>query len=967
MSTKNEFHFKGSQVIIMSVVVVMLLVAEGLLIGLLARPQCENEVITQHTTSKPSSQTTQSTNVIPDDDWRLPKDLIPMSYQVELRPLFDPDEQGRYLFFGSSTVEFKCNKSTSQIKMHSSRLNYTTEQIKLSDSEGNVIDILHMEYDLIKEFVTFEIESECKQGEDYTLTFEKFISEMSLDLTGLYRSYYTTSDGEERMIVISHMWPTNARKVFPCFDEPALKAKFSFTLWSRANSELFAISNMPALSYQTKEFDGELWNATIFAESLPMSTYLIALSICDYSFAESLGTNDVKTRTYARAEAVANMEADYSADIAAKILDYYEAYFSVPYPLPKSDHMGVSDFDAGAMENWGFILYREVYLLYDENLSSVFDKEKVTNIVAHELAHQWFGNLVTLSWWNDAWLNEGFATYVSYLGESEVQPTWKSKDRFLLDELHAAFDIDALTSSHPLVQEANTPDEITALFDTISYSKGASILRMINDFMGEENFVLGLTHYLNDLSYSSATHLDLFQHWEDQAAEANLQFPVRLSEILKTWTLQMGYPVVNVEKSLALNRYTITQQYFLLDPSATAVEPDNDLLYKYKWYIPFSYKSYSQIGTEDSTRIWLPPIQGTQVTVEEEYYLLANIDAMGYYRVNYDKGTWSKLTTKLKSKSFQDILSKNRAQLLDDAFNLVRAERLDLTTAMELSMYLSNEQEYVPWNSFLASAKYMEYLLSRSSLYGMFKTYLLKLVEPTLYDYYGWDEENKNDDALFERMTRQTGIKAACYYGSHNCINNATALYRMWMDDPTNKSIISNTYRRDVFCAAIRDGGEKEWQFSWEQHHVSTNAQEQDDLRYGMACSKESWILSKYTKYCVDPNLIRGQDSIRSCLGYIAEEEYGRDVVWSFMVESWDDLVDSYGGGIVFKTLIESVTKRFSTEYDLNLLINFKQSNSNLGTAARAVDQAIEKTTTNIRWRKRNEPELKSWLSMQNI
>uniref|UniRef100_H2Y900 Aminopeptidase n=1 Tax=Ciona savignyi TaxID=51511 RepID=H2Y900_CIOSA len=291
-----------------------------------------------------------------------------------------------------------------------------------------------------------------------------------------------------RIIAISQMQPTDARKSFPCFDEPAFKATFKIFLWHKDPN--YALSNMPFVI--TEERYGG-WKRTEFEPTLRMSTYLLAFVVSEFGYEQSFTSGTPPTRIYARPEQVLNHNVEYAKNITPVILDYYESYFGVDYPLPKSDQIAVPDFALGGMENWGLVMYRETALLFDAAINSAYSKQRVARVIAHELSHQWFGDLITPLWWDELWLNEGFATFIEYIGTDYVEPGFRMMDQFVLYDLHDALTVDALTTSRPIIAEnVTTPDDINALFDDISYSKGGCFIRMISEFAGEEAFKLGL-------------------------------------------------------------------------------------------------------------------------------------------------------------------------------------------------------------------------------------------------------------------------------------------------------------------------------------------------------------------------------------------------------------------------------------------------------------------------------------------
>ncbi|MGH0179337.1 UNVERIFIED_CONTAM: hypothetical protein FKN15_020662 [Acipenser sinensis] len=356
----------------------------------------------------------------PWDESRLPDSLIPSGYSVTLWPSLKPNDKGMFTFKGNSTVVFKCEKKTDLIVIHSRLLNLTTKGQHLADvrdvSSSKSVDIQYSCLDTSNEFLVVQLRANLTEGKTYEMITD-FTGELSDDLVGFYRSEYMEG-GDKKLVATTQMQPTYART--PAVVLNALSQRpsgsqhvqcfFSLTLYSFADSV-------------NRTFDKAEWGITTFHPTPDMSTYLLAFIVCDFKNIHALNRN-VSIRIWARPEAIAEQQGDYALNITGPILQYFEDYYSIPYPLAKSDQVALPDFSAGAMENWGLVTYRETALLYNPNISSTSNKEWVATVIAHELAHQWFGNLVTVRWWNDLWLNEGFATYVSYLGADHAEPSW---------------------------------------------------------------------------------------------------------------------------------------------------------------------------------------------------------------------------------------------------------------------------------------------------------------------------------------------------------------------------------------------------------------------------------------------------------------------------------------------------------------------------------------------------------------
>lgn len=352
--------------------------------------------------------------------------------------------------------------------------------------------------------------------------------------------------------------PTYARKAFPCFDEPDIKAPFRVTLVRPSGSDFVALSNM---NVDGQTLIGGARTEVIFKESVPMSTYITCFIVADFVSITApvrpvLG-DEFELSVYSTSQQKDKL--NYALQVGVGVTEFYIEYFGIEYPLPKLDLAGIPDFNSGAMEQWGLVTFRETALLFDEATSSTSNKVRVASVISHEIGHMWFGNLVTMKWWNDLWLKEGFANFIEYKGMDAVHSDWNIMDHFVLDQLHGVMSLDASLASHPIVKVVESPDQIAELFDSITYSKGASIVRMLEDFVGAEKFKQGVTNYLNKYSYSSATTDDLLTEIEA------LGFEYDIKSMVETWTQQMGFPVINVEK-LNSNTYIVTQNRFLSNP-----------------------------------------------------------------------------------------------------------------------------------------------------------------------------------------------------------------------------------------------------------------------------------------------------------------------------------------------------------------------------------------------------------------
>ncbi|XP_019622170.1 PREDICTED: thyrotropin-releasing hormone-degrading ectoenzyme-like [Branchiostoma belcheri] len=585
---------------------------------------------------------------------RLPKSLAPYHYRLELKPNLEDS-----VFTGTVEISLHCLAPTRYIVLHANLLNITEGSVFLKSLRGEILTLRDWFLYPKNEFLVLESKTSLETGRRYVIGM-KFQGKLLEDMRGFYRSFYSANSthNDRRYLAVSQFAPMDARKAFPCFDEPAMKATFDVTLVHQ--SEYTALSNMPI---RQSEVRSEGWVADHFYTTLRMPTYLLAFVIADFGYKEGVtGIHDIVASPQMR----------------------------VP-----------------AMENWGLVVSHENRMLYAPKLSPVWKKEEVASMIAHELAHMWFGNLVTPEWWGGVWLKEGLATWAAVRGVDAAEPTWRVKERYFVQSLHQILPVDSSSLSHPLQLTVTGPQDVT---------RGSSLMRMLNTILGTA-FRKGILKYLQKYKYSNAGQNDLWACLTEVVQEDG-RTDVQVKEVMDTWTLQMGFPVVTVTRDYSNGRVTATQRHFLYDPEVNV--PDS--LRNYVWQVPLTFMSResgnTSLGNGDTSRgngtVSIPGIfwlrkreEDFRLSVDASSRLLANINQTGYYRVNYDVRNWQLLAEDLDTVTFQNIPTQSRAGLIDDAFNLVRSGHLAPEVALNLSRYLTREREYLPW---LAAERAFGYL-----------------------------------------------------------------------------------------------------------------------------------------------------------------------------------------------------------------------------------------------------------------
>ncbi|XP_043260326.1 endoplasmic reticulum aminopeptidase 1-like isoform X1 [Colletes gigas] len=872
--------------------------------------------------------------VFPWNNVRLPTFAHPTRYNITIHPNLTTLEVK-----GQVTIEFYVDKETNYIVFHSKNL--TINEKMVQDRKGHRLKIAKLlEYPKHQQLYLELEESKFRKRGNYSVHL-RFISKLRNELEGFYLSSYVTPEGEKRYLATTHFEPTYARSAFPCFDEPHFKAKFKVSIFR--DRFHIALCNMPVMNTEDAGFYmGTGLLRDDFQESLEMSTYLVAFVVCDFKRVSELTKRNISVSVYA-AEAMLP-QAKYAVNTAARIMDYFESFFGVRYPLPKQDLIAIPDFAAGAMENWGLITYRETSILYDPQEASTTDHEWVAIVVAHELAHQWFGNLVTMKWWNDLWLNEGAASFFEYKGVNYISPEWSMMDQFISDKTQPALSLDALTSSHPISVPVKDPNEIEAIFDDISYSKGASILNMLEGFLCEDVLKSGLNDYLNSHAYGNADTNDL---WAVFTKHANHTFDVKA--IMDTWTQQMGFPLITITRDG--NTITASQKRFLHSPK----ENDTELLqpkspFDYKWYVPLSY--YTDKEPRKLHNVWMNLTDVTFEVPNDVEYIKCNVNQSGFYRVTYPEEMWSSILATLLN-DHTKFSPADRANLIDDAFTLCEAGELNATIPLELSLYLLNERDYVPWATALGYLHSWKGRLSESPGYKRYITFLKRLLTPVT-KYVGWTDEGSH----LKKLLRIAVLQSAVSVKLDDVVKPAKTLFENWM---LRGERIAPNIRDVIYIAGIKFGGEEEWNHCWQNYQNTQVPSEKRIMLQALGKTTDSWLLQRYLLHSLDRDVVRSQD-VETVIASVASNTEGQFLAWRHLKAYWPQIHALFGNGsLTMGGLISVVISDFFTEYDYHEVSEFFKK-VDVGSGQRALEQSLETIKFNIHWVKENAEIVDRWL-----
>jgi len=682
--------------------------------------------VTENTTSPPSFTTTPATTEVPSTtlstpstpapptpDIRLPRSFSPTHYNVKLTPFIYNEDPSTFTFEGSVEITMQSIVASSNVTLHMRSLNITDNSIRLSSASGagNSPRFTSYTVDEDRDLLIIHLHRDTTPGVEYSLSME-FVGPLLFDEDGLYYDFYKR--GDQTVYMASTQFESiGARKAFPCFDEPDMKATFDVSLVRK--NHLVSLSNMPKIN-SIPQADGFVED--VYKTTKRSPTYLIACVVGDFNFTSTtIPGTDVAFKAWSRPEMVEHTM--YGLQFGANVTAFYNEFFDNPYPLPKEDMISLPTFHGG-MENWGLITYGDRNMLFEEGVSSEGTRNSIASIVAHEVAHQWFGDLVTMEWWSDLWLNEGFATYFEYFATDMLFPEWKRFDQFVF-AIHYAFDFDSEVTSHPMSSPVTTNDGIH--FDTIDYEKAGSVIRMASFVMGDDTFQKGLQRYLKAHEYGNANNLDLWSAMTQQSHADGKNLNV--TDVMLPWTLQLNYPVVKVLKEDG--KLVVTQKRFLKNPTAVDTgKYTSD--YGYLWKIPFTYVASSgrDFNVTDKDIVWISqsqqdiPVSSLKATD----WVLANVHQYGFYRVNYDDNNWQALIQQLKT-HHKSIPIINRAQIINDAWSLSRAGQLSTNIALHTLDYLDQELDYVPWQAAWQQFDYLNMMIRRTELYGKFQAFMV--------------------------------------------------------------------------------------------------------------------------------------------------------------------------------------------------------------------------------------------------
>ena len=862
-------------------------------------------------------------------DFRLPENVRPLRYQVTLEPNLE-----KFTFDGSADIGIVVNEETDTIVLNAIELQIASAVI--TDKQGGTAKATDVIFDQNRERVSIILPSQLEVG-NHTLHL-KFSGYLNDQLRGFYRSRYLDAEGAEHFMATTQFEATDARRAIPCWDEPSVKAIFEITLV--VPNQLQAISNMPVIE-EVMVANGK--KAVSFEATPLMSTYLLAFVVGDLACVEGHAVGGTLIRVWATKGK--EHLGQFALENSINALSYMNEYFGIDYPLPKMDHIAIPDFAAGAMENWGAITYRETALLYDPENSAAQIKQRVLEVVAHEMAHMWFGDLVTMEWWDDLWLNESFASWMGDKTVNHLYPEWQMWTQFVSHDTNAALSLDGLRNSHSIEANVDDPAEIRELFDAISYSKGGSVLRMLENYVGPETFKKGLNIYLTDHAYSNAQGRDLWHAINDAANQSNLNFPISVVDLMETWIKKIGYPVLRVHIGREDQKTAVefSQQRFLYDYLIDKTS-QHDLWPIHASVMTASGNTYSSTFAEASDSLEIG---------ESTSWVKLNSGQTGFYRVAYAEDEWIALSSAIRDKALPAV---DRLGLQNDAYALARSGHLPGTIFLTLANSFIDEDDAIVWGDLASNLKGLEGLLGSAPFLPDYREFARKIFGK-IVSKTGW-EADENETHL-KSLLRSIVIGQYGAYGDQGTIDFAVQSFK---EHAAATKIARPDIRGVVFGLAAQESNPDTYDELWNLYKKADLNEEKVRILSALTRVRDPQLINDLLNRTMGDE-VRSQDA-PGVIIQLANHAHGLEIAWDFLKANWKEFDRRYGkGGFAIMRLV-SIGSNFSSSDKEDEVREFFQVNP-APSAARTIEQTLESIRLNTAWIDANQSSVEKWLKMQ--
>lgn len=832
---------------------------------------------------------------------RLAELFTPENYQIELEIALD-----RRHFIGHEIIHGQ-KKTEEYIRLH-----WHNERRHLT-VKVNGEEIHHLSFRDHDEVVLSENADEqtAKYHAGQNLTIEIWFNGEIIDgsMSGLYPAKY----GEHELLT-TQFESTGARRVFPCVDEPAAKATFDLSITAQSDFAKTIISNQSALSRD--DHDDQV--TVRFATTPKMSTYLLAFVIGDLQKVSRQTARGVVVNAYATP--VQNPASlTFAADFAVKAIDFYEQYFGVNYPLTKSYQVAVPDFSAGAMENWGLVTYRESCLLVAPN-DSLSQKQYVATVIAHELSHQWFGDLVTMEWWNDLWLNESFANFMENFTTDQLYPEWHIWQGYESSDVVAALRRDALPGVQSVREEIDDPDAIDTLFDgAIVYAKGGRMVRMVHALVGDTAWRAALKNYFTKHAYGNTTMNDF---WNEMATASHLDFD--LTAMMNDLLTRPGYPVVTA--SLDDDQITLTQQRFLATGGDTTTER------------PFNFPLFAN----DKSAPKILHDHAITFTADDPSNFQLNMGNNSHFLTNY--------TPKLRAnlnRNFAKFADADRLKLLNEARMLASGanDYLPESELIPMLQSLAQEYNYAVWTSGTCAITDLSQIIEGdNAAEDRLKQLVRQIIDP-IFATIDQKHDTDNDTKLWLIL-----LGREIWSGNESVIRQYLTMFANNKND-LNK--IDGEIRSTVFANAVKHGEDEEFDFLFAQYKITSDATLKNDIMGGLTATEKPHQIATILENLTNQSVIRPQDLV-SWLAYLLSNKSARTDAWRWLRDHWDYIAKVYADDMTFSEFPQIAGARLKTTAELAEFREFFAPLRDSPMLQRAIVLGENDIAARIQWIARN-------------
>ena len=732
---------------------------------------------------------------------------------------------------------------------------------------------------------------------------------------GLYPCYFT-HDGVKKQLFATQFESHHAREVFPCVDEPAAKAEYDLTLITRPG--ITVLGNMPVKS---EEENGDSLTTT-FEKTPRMSSYLLAFVIGELHKKTARTKSGVEVNVWATPAQNENT-LDFALDIATRSIDFYDEYFGVKYPLPKSDHVALPDFSSGAMENWGLITYRESCLLADPELTPESSRRFIATVIAHELSHQWFGNLVTMQWWNDLWLNESFANMMEYVAIDALHPEWRMWEDFATNEVTAALRRDSLDGVQSVQADVNHPDEISTLFDpAIVYAKGGRLLVMVRKLIGEEAFRAGLKSYFEKFAYKNTVGNNLWQELESASGQP-------IVNLMNTWISQPGLPVVSVSNSH--DTAILSQERFFIGKH----QPSDAL-----WPIPLFANQPLDVKI----------LNQKETTVSIEKPLQLNCGLSAHFVTKYDESSREYLL-----KNITELPTLDKICILQDVTILARAGFENSASLLPLALSLKTEtNEKVFGMAAGALTELRKFVDDNDAARDSLKKISGEFAHATFKEL-DWDEKaGESDD---DRERRTTALSLMIYSEDKEVLNEAKTRF-----DNNKLEDLPTEIRALIISANVRHFETTEMIDNLFAAYKNTPSNDlQNDIAIGLTSTKNPETAEKILANIKDSNIIRPQDASRWFV-YLIRTRESRQIAWNWLKENWAWVEGTFGEDKSYDDFIRYAATALLTTDELNDFQQFFEPMMDIPALTRTIKLGITEISARVELIERDKVDVLSAL-----